>query len=225
MTLDWYRHIEPGFVAAAFLSLRVALIASLISSVLATGIALAVARDTGPWISLLEIVATAPLSVPQIVIGVSLYQAAVVVWDMTDFAVAGTFWGILVGHVVLGIPFCVRAVMISHSFYERSVEEAALNLGASRFYTLRNVTLPILLPGIASGAFLAFLASFDDVPIALFMGGGDDSTTLPLQILGAMEFSLKPDVMALSTVVVVITMIAMVFVDKTVGLERFFGGR
>lgn len=225
LTLAWYGRIQPDYIDAAFLSLKVAVVVALLSAVLGTGLALAIARERGPLISILDTIAAAPLSVPSIVIGVSLYQAAIILWDYSGLEVAGTFWGIVIGHTVIGIPFCVRAITTSHAFYERTIEEAALNLGASRSYTFRKVTLPILMPGIVSGGFLAFLASFDDVPIALFMGGGQGSTTLPLKILGAMEFSLQPDIMALAMMIVIVSLMCMLIIHRVVGLERFFGGK
>src|SRR5690606_7502691 len=99
-----------------------------------------------------------------------------------------------------------------------------LNLGATRWYTLRRISLPILAPGILSGGLLAFLASFDDVPVALFLGGFEGSTTLPVKILAVIEYSFEPDVLAISSILVLASVILVLILERTVGLEKLFGG-
>jgi ABC-type spermidine/putrescine transport system permease subunit II len=110
------------------------------------------------------------------------------------------------------------------ALFDPAIEEAAVTLGASRWRAFRAATLPAILPGLVSGGFLAFLASFDDVPVALFMGGGENSTTFPLQVLASLEFSLKPDIMAMSTLVIVASVLLVLVLDRCVGLERVLGG-
>ncbi len=89
---------------------------------------------------------------------------------------------------------------------------------------MRRVTLPILAPGILSGALLAFLTSFDDVPVALFLGGFEGSTTLPVKILAVIEFSFQPDVLAISSILILASLVLVLVLERTMGLEKFFGG-
>ncbi len=224
-TFRWYGQISDDFINALEVSLLAGLATLVISVLLGTGIALAIARGRGRLTRVLNVVSVAPLSVPHLAIGVALYQTFLLQWDITSIEVVGTFAGLVAGHVVIALPYVVRGIVAGHAHFDWSVEESALNLGASRWRTLRAVTLPALLPGIISGGFLAFLASFDDVPVALFMGGGEHSTTLPLKILAAIEFSLNPDIMAISTLIILASVIAMIILDRAFGLERFFGGR
>jgi putative spermidine/putrescine transport system permease protein len=102
------------------------------------------------------------------------------------------------------------------------VEEAALNLGATPWQTFWRVTLPILLPGVVSGAVFAFVMSFDDVPVALFMGGGD-VVTFPVKIYTSVEFNFDADLMAISTLVVGASLLVMVLLDRLIGVDKFFG--
>jgi putative spermidine/putrescine transport system permease protein len=101
------------------------------------------------------------------------------------------------------------------------VEEAAQNLGAGPWRTFIHVTLPILRPGIVSGAIFAFLISLDEVPIALFMGGGD-ATTLPVKIFTAMEISFGGDILAVASVIVMVSVVLMLALDRVIGIERLF---
>ena len=116
-------------------------------------------------------------------------------------ALGGTLTGLIVGHLTFGIPFVVRAILAGHARFDYALEEAALNLGATPLQTFWRVTVPVLRPSIVAGGIFAFVMSLDDVPIALFMGGGD-ATTLPVRIFTTVEFDFGGDVMAVSAVIV-----------------------
>ena len=199
LTFHWYGEISPALVDALQVSLLAATTTMAISTALGLWVALAIARGRGAFASSLRVLSIAPLSVPHLAIGIALYQAVLLLWDFSGLTLAGTFPGLVLGHSAIALPFVVRGVLAGHAHLDPALEKAALSLGASPARALWTVTLPLIRPGLVSGAFLAFLASFDDVPIALFMGGGEDSTTFPLQVLASLEFSLKPDIMAIST--------------------------
>jgi putative spermidine/putrescine transport system permease protein len=118
----------------------------------------------------------------------------------------------------------VRALTAAHAHFDYSLEEAALSLGASRWQTIRLVTIPILLPGIVSGILFAFLVSMDDLPIALFLASGEATTTLPVKIYTSIEFSLNPSVMAISALLVYGSLALVVVLDRTLGIEKLFSG-
>ena len=168
---------------------------------------------------MIRAVSIAPLSVPHLAIGVALYQTTMLFWDLSGVTLAGTFWGLVLGQSVIALPYVVRGVLAGQVHLQAHVEEAAVSLGAGPWRALFEVTLPMVRPGLISGAFLAFFASFDDVPVALFMGGGDGSTTFPLQVLSSLEFSLKPDIMALSTLIMIGSVVTLVLLDQLVGLD------
>ncbi len=224
-TLHWYGQISGKLVDALRVSLLAAAATMAIASAFGLWVALAIARGRGAFAGALRVLSIAPLSVPHLAIGIALYQAVLLLWDFSGVTLAGTFPGLVLGHSAIALPFVVRGVLAGHAHLDPALEKAALSLGASRMRTLWTVTLPMIRPGLVSGAFLAFLASFDDVPIALFMGGGEDSTTFPLQVLASLEFSLKPDIMAISTLIVVASVAVMIALNYLFGLERFLHGQ
>ncbi|HEX5326050.1 MAG TPA: ABC transporter permease [Acetobacteraceae bacterium] len=225
LTLRWYRQISPELLDSLRVSLQAAAATTAITTVLGVWMALAIARGRGAFAGLLKAVSTAPLSVPHLAIGVALYQATMLSWDFSGVQLAGTFWGLVLGHSVIALPYVVRGTLAGQAHVDAQIEEAARSLGASPWRALLAVTLPAIRPGLVSGAFLAFLASFDDVPVALFMGGGENSTTFPLQVLASLEYSLKPDIMAISTLIIVVSLLLMAALDRLFGLERFLHGR
>jgi putative spermidine/putrescine transport system permease protein len=224
LTLRWYHEISPELLASLWVSLKAATATTVICTALGIWIALAIARGRGAVPGVLRAVSIAPLSVPHLAIGIALYQTAQMSWDFSGLEIAGTFWGLVLGHCVIAMPYVVRGTLAGHAHVEEQIEEAAVSLGASAWRALWEVTLPAIRPGLVSGAFLAFLASFDDVPVALFMGGGEHSTTFPLQVLSSLEYSLKPDIMAVSTLVILASMVLVIALEHFFGLERFLRG-
>jgi putative spermidine/putrescine transport system permease protein len=162
--------------------------------------------------------------VPALVIGVAAFQFSLVIWDISGVTLGGTTAGLVLGHLTFAIPFVIRSVLASHTRFDRSLEEAAQNLGARPLQTFFQVTLPILRPGIVSGAVFAFLIPLDEVPIALFMGGGD-ATTLPVKIFSAIEISFGGDILAVASLIVLASLVLMLILDRIVGLERLFASR
>lgn len=223
-TLSWYANIPRPFITSLKVSLIVAFTTAVVATVTGTGLALAVSRGRFPGVKALSSFTLSPLMVPSLVTAVALFQFAGVFWSVTGIELTGTLLGLILGHTCCATPYVVRSVIAGHSHFDYSLEEAAQNLGAGRFRTLMSVSLPVLAPGIISGALFAFLISLDDLPIALFMSGGDSTTTLPVKIYSSIEYSLKPDVMAISAVIVYVSLVLVIILDKTVGLERLMGG-
>jgi spermidine/putrescine transport system permease protein len=118
---------------------------------------------------------------------------------------------LIIAHVTFSIPYVVFTVRSRISGYDMSVEEAAMDLGATRLSTLRRVTIPIIAPGIAAGAMLALTLSLDDVIVSFFTTGVD-STTLPIYIFNKLKTGVSPDVNALATIIVVTTTIIILFI-------------
>jgi putative spermidine/putrescine transport system permease protein len=223
-TTRWYSEIDPAYYRALVVSLFTATITVVIA--LGVGIpgALALARGRFPGRDALNAICLSPLMVPALVMGVATFQFSLVIWDWSHITLGGTIPGLVIGHLTFAIPFVVRAVLAGHTRFDYSIEEAAQNLGASPWRTFFHVTLPILRPGVASGAIFAFLISLDEVPISLFMGGGD-ATTLPVKIFTAMEISFGGDILAVASVIVVVSVLLMLALDRVVGLERLFATR
>ncbi|MBV8537420.1 MAG: ABC transporter permease [Alphaproteobacteria bacterium] len=223
-TTHWYERINPLFLRAVYVSLIVGLSTALLSTMFGVPAALALARGRYRGRDVLNSLCLSPLMVPALVTGVALYQFSLAIWDVTGIGLGGTIAGLVLGHMTFGIPFVIRAVIAGHARFDRSLEEAARNLGATPLQTFRRVTLPVLQPSIVSGGIFAFLMSLDDVPIALFVGGGD-ATTLPVRIFTTVEFDFGGDIMAVASLIVGVSVALMLALDRLVGLEQFFGGR
>lgn len=224
LTTRWYYQIDPGFYSALYISLIVATITSLIAALVGVPAALAVARGRFVGRDLINTILLSPLMVPALVTGVALFQFSLLFWDVFGVSFGGSITGLVIGHLTFAIPFLVRAVLASHARYDHSVEEAAASLGARPLEAFYKVTLPILRPGIISGCVFSFLISLDEVPIALFMGGGN-ATTLPVKIFTAIEISFGGDILAISSIIVVASFIVMLVLDRIVGLDRLFASK
>jgi putative spermidine/putrescine transport system permease protein len=223
-TTRWYSEIDPSYYHALYVSLIVAAITVTIAVLVGVPGALALARGRFAGKDALNALCLSPLMVPALVIGVAAFQFSLVIWDISGMTLGGTTAGLVLGHLTFAIPFVIRSVLASHTRFDHSLEEAAQNLGARPLQTFFQVTLPILRPGIVSGAVFAFLISLDEVPIALFMGGGD-ATTLPVKIFSAIEISFGGDILAVASLIVLASLVLMLILDRIVGLERLFASR
>jgi putative spermidine/putrescine transport system permease protein len=220
-TLRWYKAINPEFIAALKVSLVVSTGTTLIATVVGTMAALALVRGRFVGRTAMAAFCLSPLMVPTLVIGVAGFQFANQLWDVTHVSLLGTVPGLILAQSAFTIPFVIRAAVAGQAHFDAAIEEAALNLGATPWQTFWRVTLPILLPGVVSGAVFAFVMSFDDVPVALFMGG--DVMTFPVKIYTSIEFSFDADLMAISTLVIGASLAVMLILDRLIGVDKFFG--
>lgn len=221
-TLKWYADLNPVYLEALKVSIVVALGTTLIATLVGTPAAVALVRGKFPGRNLLNTFCLSPLMVPTLVVGVAAFRFIGIISDGLGFSLGGTILGIILAQTAFTIPFVIRAAIAGHAHFDMAIEEAALNLGATPFQAFYKVTLPTLAPGIVSGAIFAFIASFDDLPVALFVGGGD-ATPLPVKIFTSIEYSLDADIMAVATIVIGGSFLLMALLDRLVGLDRFFG--
>ena len=126
---------------------------------------------------------------------------------------------IVAGHMIVTVPFILRTTTASISQLDPALNDSSQSLGASWFYTLRRVTLPLIAPGIAAGAFLAFMASIDNVPVSLFLSTAR-TDMLPIRMWGMMESTLDVRIAAISGVLIVSAFVLMLVMEWTVGLTR-----
>ena len=207
-TLDWYRAMtrRPDILRGLYLSLEIGLTSAVISTVLGTALALALHRYRFRGRATLESMMYVPLVTPEIVVGISL---------LALFAALNISLGvgtILIAHVAFSISFVTVIIGARLAGMDRSLEEAALTLGADEFTTLVRVTIPQLLPGIVAGALLAFTLSFDDYVITSFVTGSGTST-LPVVIYGMVRRTIEPTVNAVSAVVLGMTTLLIYVAD------------
>ncbi|WP_439816307.1 ABC transporter permease [Zavarzinia sp. CC-PAN008] len=221
-TTEWYGRISPSYYEAFKVSALVAIAAAGIATLVGVPAALAIVRGRFPGKALLGAFCLSPLMVSTLVIAIAAFQFTVIVWDLFGLALAGTIHGLILAQSAFTIPFVVRSVIAAQANYDISLEEAAQSLGAGPLETFFKVTLPILLPGIAAGAIFAFLMSFDDIAVALFVGGGA-AQTLPVKIYTAVEFEFNSDILAVSSLIILASLALTLVADRLVGLDRVSG--
>jgi spermidine/putrescine transport system permease protein len=216
-TLDWYlKLIQNEFILeAAWNTLALAVVSTLVATVLGT--ILAIGMDRFPWSrrtnTFLDLVLHIPVVIPDIILAAALVVAFGLLRAASSLFEPGLF-NMIIGHITFQISFVALVVRSRLVTIGRDVEEAARDLFASTPYLLWRVTLPLLLPGIVAGAMLAFTLSLDDFVISFFTAG-PDSVTLPLFIFAAVRRGVTPQIHALSTLVVLITVVMII------GMERF----
>jgi len=220
-SLRWFAAIldQPKFVNGFSLSFRVGLLATAIGLLLGVPAALCLSRFQFRLRAPLSSLLLLPLIVPGVVLGTAMYVFHVAVENRLDIDVLGTFYALVSGHVVIVTPWIVRLVTASLSGVDRTVEEAAQNLGANAWVTFRRITLPAIRPGIVAGALFGFVTSFGNLEMSLFLVGAG-RTTLPIVILQYLEWKIDPTIAAVSVVQILLIAIAMLITDRYVKLAR-----
>ncbi|MBI2158227.1 MAG: ABC transporter permease subunit [Candidatus Rokubacteria bacterium] len=215
-SVRWYRALwesSPEIVAAAVLSLKVAAVATAIAVVLAVGAALALARQRAAWARILDSVFMSPLMLPLLALGLALLVL------FSRLGVELSLTTLVIGHVALTAPYILRTTTASYVQLDPTLLECARALGARPWFAFRTVTLPLVAPGIAAGAFIAFMASFDNVAISLFLSDAR-SEVLPIRLWNIIESSLDVRAAAVSGVLIGATAVLALVMERIVGLSR-----
>lgn len=217
-TLKWYTDLaENSDLIAAFAnSLEVAAVATIISTVLGTMAALAMERFRFRGKTLVDAVLYMPVAIPDIVMAVSLLAffslALTSLNDLLGLNLRLGLGTVIIAHVAFSISFVCIAVRTALKNFDRRLEEAAADLGADEWTTFRLITLPLIAPGIISGALLAFTLSLDDYIISFFTTG-PGGTTLPIEVYSAIRRSISPEINAISTIMLAFS-IGLVLVSQ-----------
>lgn len=194
-SLRWFQNFleTEGWTSAALTSLQVATLSSLLATALGTMAALGLDGVSFRGKSAVIIVLVSPLLIPVVIIGIATYSA------FTSVGLRGSIPALVLAHALLGLPFVFLTVSASLSQFDTRLRSAAQSLGASPVRTFWEVTLPLVAPGVASGAILAFAVSFDDVVIATFLAG-QRTETLPMRMVAAIRYEFDPTIAAVSIV-------------------------
>jgi putative spermidine/putrescine transport system permease protein len=215
-SLRWYEALftqSPEIWRAAKLSVQVALLATGLSTLLAVAAALALARQPSAWARLADSVFMSPLMLPTLALGLALLMT------FNVLGVGLSFWTLVIGHVAITTPYILRTTIASLLQLDPVLLQSARSLGASASFTFRTVTLPLVLPGVAAGAFIAFMASFDNVAISLFLSDAR-SEMLPIRLWHNIESNLDVRTATVSGVLIAITIVAIVLMERLVGISR-----
>ena len=216
VSLRWFVKFftSAEFMNALWLSLRVAVIVVVLSTVIGAMCALAIARGNLPGARLLTTLFLSPLMLPAILTGLSLFQV---------FMLAGIgrpVWGLVAGHTLVAVPYVLRTTLAVLQNFDRRVEEAAAMLGAPPARVFFEVTLPLIRPGVIAGGIFGFIVSFDQLPISLFLvvPGGE---TLPVVLLNYIRFDLDGAIAAASMVSIVLALSAVLLLERIIGLRAY----
>lgn len=214
LSLRWFRQLagHEGFLVSFRVSLVLGLITAVAATIGGTLAAYGLIRFRRPKQAGIETLLLAPLYVPRVILGMALLLS------LSKLGLTGSLTGMAVGHVLITLPFVVRTVSASLYDTDPAVEEAARSLGATPRQAFLRVTMPLTRSGIVAGAIFAFIISFSDVYLALFISG-PETITLPLRLFNFMEWEQTPLVAAVSTVQVVLILGIMVVAEKAVGLS------
>ena len=219
LSLRWFRAIAnyPEFVRALRDSLWLAALSSTIAVLFAVPAALAIARYRFRGREAVHGFFMSPLMIPHVVLGIAFLRF------FTTIGIGGTFVGLVLSHIVIVMPFALRLVLAASNGIDRAVEHAAVSLGAGPITVFRRVTLPLILPGVVSGWVLAFITSFDEVTMTVFIAS-PSTITLPVRMFLYIQDNIDPLVTSVSAALIFLTVIVMVILDRLYGLDRLFIG-
>lgn len=212
----WMAHVftVEAFQRSFVTSLLVGAGSTLAALGLGVPVAYALARRQLPGQEVVRTLLTLPLIVPGIIVGLALLHHMVLVYNLPVLA------SLLVGHTALLLPYAVRVVSASLANLRSDIDDAAVTLGATRVQAFFKVVLPNIRGGIAAAAVLAFITSFNQVPVSLFLTGPGIST-LPIEMMSYMETSYDPSIAALSTILVVFTILVVAATEKLLGISKY----
>lgn len=214
-TLKWYERVLFGgaYVDSFIVSAQLALASAAAAMALALPAAFALARFRFRGLTGLAVFWTMPLSLPHVAIGVGMLRL------LQAYTALPPFFGLMAVHVVLVLPFCIALLQTSVEQLDRAQEEAGASLGAGAFQRLVFIIAPGLAPGLAAAGIMSFLLSFGEVTVTSFLTTAR-MTTLPVRIYAESTFSLEPTVHAVSAALIVVTILALLLLNRLVRLDR-----
>jgi putative spermidine/putrescine transport system permease protein len=222
ISLAWYWKIPPRYFETLWVSLELGVVAAVASTGLGVLAAMAFVRGRLPGRSAIAAVFRAPLQVPLIVTGFAFLQLYYVVAAWTGLYLMGTFVGLAIAHSFIALPYVFGTTVAVLEGFDDRLEEAALSLGATRWRTFRRVTLPLILPGAYAGSLYAFIVSFGDVPVSMFLAG-TRYTTFPVELFYGIELDFDPAILALSTLTLAGSFAIIWLFQRAVGLDKLVG--
>ena len=220
-TLKWFDAAirYPSFINGFVVSLQVAAITATLGVVIGSAASLVLVRGSFPGRGTMNTLLLSPLMVPNIVLGTALYMFFIGVSDRLGIDVSGGIPSLVCAHLLLTLPWCVRLISANLIGGDRSIEEAAANLGANPWVVFYRVTLPQMRSGVIAAALFSFIISFENLELSLFLVG-PGQTTLPIAIMQYLEFNMDPTIAAISTVQILVIAGLLVITDRFVKLSR-----
>ncbi|MGC2939883.1 ABC transporter permease [Brevibacterium sp. FAM 24638] len=213
-SLKWFEQViaSPTYRRELLLSLVLAAVAATASLVIGFLAAAALGRSTRAWASVLTSYFLSPLIVPQVVIGAALMQYYALI------GIGGTELALFLGHVIIAVPYVIRSIVGAVSEVDPALMEASRDLGASRWRTILDVMLPIIKRSAVGTWLFAFVMSWINVELSVFIAPGD-LATVPVEIFNHLQYSADPVVAALSSLSAVVALVLVLAIDKLTDLE------
>jgi len=214
----WFLAIlESDWLLAFQRSLLLAACAATLTILLAIPAGMAIAWYSFRGREVLLALLLSPLMIPPVVLGIAMLRF------LTQLGWSGTMSGLVAAHMVIIMPYALRLVVTAATGFDRSMAHAAESLGASSWTVFRRIKLPALMPGIAGGWLISFITSFDELSLTVFVSGAS-TQTLPVKMYAYIAQTIDPLVAAISTVLLVLTLIAIIIIERFFGLDRMLGG-
>ena len=207
-SVQWYERYldDPQWIDATVRSLYIGAATAVLALALGVPLAFALARGRFAGRLLVDRLALAPLVVPTIILSVGLYGL------FAKLKLIGEWYGLVAAHTVLALPFVVLVTVAGLRDFDRALEQAAEGLGASRLQTLMRVTLPLLRPSLVSAGLLAFISSFDELVVALFLAG--PNMTLPKKMFDNIMMEIDPTIAAVSVMQILLVSVVLVLIGS-----------
>nr|WP_255699853.1 ABC transporter permease [Jiella avicenniae] len=219
ISLRWFQAIldNPDFIDAAIVSLQLGAASATIATAICIPAGLAIGGGRFAGRDALQALFLSPLTVPTVVLGIAFLRF------LSMMGLNGTFGGLVFCHVVIIVPFVLRLVLASVTGLDPSIARAATSLGADGWTVFRRITLPAIIPGVVGGWVLAFITSFDELTVTVFIVN-PATTTLPVKLFSHITQTTDPLVASVSTVAILFTVALMLIVDRIYGLDRLLIG-
>lgn len=208
LSWQWYERFldDPQWVDATVRSLYVGVATAILGLALGVPLAFSLVRGKFPGRWLVDRIALAPLIVPTIILSIAVYGM------FAKLKLIGEWYGLVIAHTVLALPFVVLVMSAGLRDFDRGLEQAAEGLGASRTRTLLRITLPLLRPSLVSAGLLAFISSFDELVVALFLAG--PNMTLPKKMFDNILMEIDPTIAAVSVMQIILVSIVLVLIGR-----------
>lgn len=203
------------YLAAFLFSFRLALMTMVVATILGTAAALFLARGNVIGRQAMRAFFLSPVVLPGVVVGFSLYAFFIA----TNLGIARTIWGLWIGHVLYSTPYVIATVGAALASCDRSLEEAARSLGASPLRAFRRVTLPNIAQGIQAGAIFAFIVSFGQFEVSLFLSA-PNSEPLPIAMYNSMRYKFQPDAAAAGIFAIILVTASVLLTNRLINIRR-----
>jgi len=191
---DWQRAVKNSLIIAP--------VATLLSTAFGTLAAIGLSQSHVPFRRAIMAILISPMIVPLIISAAGMY------FFFSRIGLQGTYWGVVLAHAALGTPFVIITVTATLVGFDKSLTRAAANLGANPVTTFFRIQMPLIIPGVVSGALFAFITSFDEVVVVIFVGSSGQKT-LPWQMFTGLREQISPTILAVATLMVILSIILL----------------